>query len=795
MAAATVTAAAASLLGAVPATAAVSCASPVWKAQFYANTTFSGTPKRTACDTAINENYGTGDPAGVTLPRDNFSVRWTMSRNFGSGGPFTLYAAARDGVRVYVDGVRRIDMWRNVSTTQSRTVHVTIPSGTHTLRVDFVAWTGYANVKFSYAPLTSAGVDKVRPLAPTGVTAVYSATGRAATVRWARNPEMDLAGYRVYRRLSGSSTWTKVSGTALLTGTSATNTLPATGQTFYYEVRAVDKAGHESAGSTDRAVTTVDRTPPAAPFIEMDACPDNAPYAAPEFVTTTANRAGIAWYEAQRRNPATGAWTTVYSGAKGAFCDTGQPADGSRVTYRGRARDAAGNWSAYSPVTTVTLSDRTPPAAPGVRADYRSGVPHLVWTPVTGAVSYEVFQYDPATGGYLDALGARATTTGTDVVPHQQLDVGDWYRYAVRALDAAGNGSALREITLSMPERPGAPSPYGLRAMATGYGVVLTWYGADPWAADKDHLPTYLIERTDPATGDTVTLDKCAPYASDGPDVPPTSYPANVRYDTDPEYAAARDVVYSDCIEATGASETTYEYRIVAVDRYGHHSGPGAPVTITTADTRRPAPVVGLTAEPVPFGVRLSWSPPADDDVLGYYVWQSTTDPNTGETVWEKNCWAGESPSGTEMLCPTLPDGREHSYRVAATDAEFMDQGIDFFHTAEVSVTLPDTLPPGWSGTTITEDAYPDLYMSCGETIFDMPCGDFTDYRWERWDPGTGSWTTLTTGKVNSAAVYMDTTVHEDPMGLYYYRAVYSGGSGAEQVVRQSAFGIWGYRY
>jgi hypothetical protein len=68
VAAAAVAATAGSVLAAVPASAAVTCASPTWKAQFYANTTFSGTPKLTACDSAINENYGTGDPAGVSPP-------------------------------------------------------------------------------------------------------------------------------------------------------------------------------------------------------------------------------------------------------------------------------------------------------------------------------------------------------------------------------------------------------------------------------------------------------------------------------------------------------------------------------------------------------------------------------------------------------------------------------------------------------------------------------------------------------------------------------------------------------
>ncbi|MFI1567931.1 OB-fold domain-containing protein [Streptomyces sp. NPDC020490] len=75
---------------------------------------------------------------------------------------------------------------------------------------------------------------------------------------------MDGAGYRVYRRLS-TTQWAKVSGSSLLTCPSFVDAPPATGQTFLYEVRAVDKAGHESAGSADVTAVTVDRTGPAAP--------------------------------------------------------------------------------------------------------------------------------------------------------------------------------------------------------------------------------------------------------------------------------------------------------------------------------------------------------------------------------------------------------------------------------------------------------------------------------------------------------------------------------------------------
>jgi hypothetical protein len=63
------------------ASAAASCASPVYTRQFFANTTFSGTAKKTDCDNAIDQTW-TGAPASG-LPKDNFDVRWSVTRDFG----------------------------------------------------------------------------------------------------------------------------------------------------------------------------------------------------------------------------------------------------------------------------------------------------------------------------------------------------------------------------------------------------------------------------------------------------------------------------------------------------------------------------------------------------------------------------------------------------------------------------------------------------------------------------------------------------------------------------------------
>lgn len=773
------------------ASAATTCNSPVYKRQFFANTTFKGTAKKTDCDNAIDQTW-TGAPA-TGLPKDNFAVRWSVTRDFGSGGPFSLTATAQDGIRVYLDGTRRIDVWKNVSTTAKKTANVTVPSGRHTLRVDYVNWTGKATVKFAYAPRTSATVDKVKPLAPTGTAVSYDSAGNKAKLTWSKNQEMDLAGYRVYRRLKGTPFGTQPLRTT--TSLSYTDTPPPTGATYYYELRAYDKAGNESAGGADKAATTVDRTPPAAPFVEWDSCPDLAPYAAPQLVTTAANKADIAWYEMQRLDTATAKWITVYTGAKGAICDTSYPSDGSAVTYRGRARDAAGNWSAYSAATKFTTTDLTPPApVTDVRVEYRSGVPHLVWSPVAGAAAYQVLQLDPATGGWLDALPAKGTTKETDLAPGQLAAVADTYRYAVRSVDAKGNAAAPAEIPLTMADRTEAIPAFATTAGRFDEGVMIEWSSADPWTfGEGEPLLTYRITRTDRATGESTVVTGCKP--NDSQDLPLTDPKTYWTWTTGdaPEYAGDRQI-NGVCWDVSGASETTYDYTVVTIDPYGHESQPGPVATETTPDTERPAPVQNLAAEQIPLGVRLTWTPPADDDVTGYRVWQGVTDPETGTTEWKENCWTGKSLAGTEILCPTVPDGAAHTYKVAATDGSPLIPwyaGPEAFHPAELSVTLPDTRPPGWTGTEVQEDQYPELYVGCSESSGLGDCGRFASYRVERWDPASAAYLTLAEGTLYDAVFFMDKTVHEDTLGLYYYRVVRLDAAGAEAATTSTAYGVW----
>ncbi|MFI0787477.1 PA14 domain-containing protein [Streptomyces lydicus] len=626
LAAAVVLAATGGLLTATAGTAeaAVTCASPVFQRTFYANTTFSGTPKKTDCDSVIDQNWGAGAPA-TGLPSNDFGVRWTVTRDFGSGGPFQFAAEARDGIRVYLDGVRKIDLWKNVSTSQTKTANVTVPSGSHTLRIDYVNWTGAANVKFTYNPRTSADADKVKPLTPSGTSLSYSSY--SAKFSWTANKEMDLAGYRVYRRLKGSAYPPEPLATT--TSTSYTDTtLPKTGATHYYEVRAFDRAGNESAGTADMALTTADRTAPAAPKgVEKNWAMGNVENVSLFWDGNT--ESDLAGYRVYRSigKPVAVTAANLVSGStpvSGPGFREALPQTGDWYYYVVTAVDVHGNESAPSGTTNEFMTqDRTPPAetALNARAEESEAGITLTWDASEATsedfVGYRVYRSSaPRTEGKTrELVGERVRGTSfTD----RTATPGTTYHYWVVAADEAGcQGVPSVDMEMHVQGNTTAPPAVsGLTVTPSENGVSLSWD-----ASDDPGLDHYKILRGRLVDGKWAYK--------------PLLNPANFQ----PwEFTGTR---HHDLTTADGEE---VRYAVIAVDLYGNALTPegGAMTAEVTELDLRPdsdatpaatgAPLTTLGAQSYGDHGWISWisSPEADESGrrptgLNVYRWNPDT--------------------------------------------------------------------------------------------------------------------------------------------------------------------------
>ncbi|MGW3409424.1 PA14 domain-containing protein [Streptomyces sp. NPDC000888] len=506
------------IAAAAPASAATTCASPVYKRQFFAKTTFSGTPKKTDCDAAIDQNWGTSAPASG-LPANNFGVRWTVTRDFGSGGPFSLPVSTQDGIRVYLDGTRKVDLWKNVSTTVKKTVNITIPAGKHTLRVDYVNWTGTANVKFTYTPRTTATVDKVKPLTPTGPAVTYDKTTGKAKLTWSKNKEMDLAGYRVYRRLKGAAFPAKPLATT--TSTSYTDsTLPVTGEAYYYyEVRAYDKAGNESTGTADKLVTTADLTAPAVPTgLET---PLSLSGIRIEWTAVT----GASSYRVYRAPSGSSSYVAIGAPTTNSYVDT-SAVEESTYSYQVTALDTAGNESARSAAIKATRPDSTaPPAVTGLTVTPTEYGFSLDWdpNPAPDLGRYVVYRGEllgddeekVCSVHEVEWLSADTTSYEYATLPDGEeaclfVDAYDdnWWS----AWKTTGEANIITATELDMTPSVATPEGSPLELDASGAegdeGNYLDWN----WSASSQETTGYRVYRWNPATE---TYEKIADLGSD----------------------------------------------------------------------------------------------------------------------------------------------------------------------------------------------------------------------------------------------------------------------------------------
>ena len=255
--------------------------------------------------------------------------------------------------------------------------------------------------------------------------------------------------------------------------------------------------------------------------------------------------------------------STVTSGTT--YNDTGLTA-GTTYTFAVSARDTAGNESAKSTpdvATTLTLpTDTTAPSIPGnlIATSISASQINLSWQASTdnvGVTGYTIYRCSG--NGCTPTVAIGTVTTGT-AFQNTSLTAATTYTYAVSAMDAAGNDSALSvpatATTQTAPTDTTAPTvPAGLGATATSSSQInLSWQ----------------------ASTDNVGVTGYSIYRCSGTGCSPTTKVGTVTSGT--------------AFSNTGlAANTAYTYALAASDAAGNESSKSSSATATTL------PVVGST--------------------------------------------------------------------------------------------------------------------------------------------------------------------------------------------------------
>ncbi len=125
-------------------TAAPPVAISGWRGEYFNNRNLEGNPVTVRDDDRINFDWSGKSPV-EGVPAENFSVRWTISREL-TAGTYRFSIWVDDGVRMWVDDRLIIDDWREGGA-RNVVVDLNLTRGTHTARVEYFQGLGSALIQ------------------------------------------------------------------------------------------------------------------------------------------------------------------------------------------------------------------------------------------------------------------------------------------------------------------------------------------------------------------------------------------------------------------------------------------------------------------------------------------------------------------------------------------------------------------------------------------------------------------------------------------------------------------------
>src|SRR5467141_707197 len=292
---------------------------------------------------------------------------------------------------------------------------------------------------------TPAPPDTTPPTAPTNLNATAASASQINLAWTASTDNVGVTGYRVERcQGAACSNFAQISTP---TGTTFSDTGLTASASYSYRVRATDAAGNLSLYSSTATASTMagpDTIPPSAPT-NLTATPSSATQINLVWTASTDN-VGVTGYMVERcAGAGCSNFAQIATPTATTFSDMGLTASTS-YSYRVRATDAAGNFSAYSSTASVSTPappDTTPPTAPTNLTAIAATATriNISWTASTDNVGVTGYMVERCLGAACSNFAQIATPT-TTTFNDTGLTASTSYSYRVRATDAAGNLSS-----------------------------------------------------------------------------------------------------------------------------------------------------------------------------------------------------------------------------------------------------------------------------------------------------------------------------------------------------------------
>jgi fibronectin type 3 domain-containing protein len=336
------------------------------------------------------------------------------------------------------------------------------------------------------------------PDPPVSLTA--TAGDGVVNLDWPNSPEVDIAGYTVYRSATSGGPYSAITG-SLLTSSSHADSGVVNGTTYHYVVTATDTAAQESGQSPEAQATPADMTPPSPPTGLAAVAGD----AVVDLDWDDHVESDVQGYHVYRATQSGG----PYARLTGAFITVSAYQDSSVVnglTYH-YAVTALDDWStpnesARSAEVSAAPEDSTPPVAPsGVSATANGESIDLDWNDNAEGdlAGYSVLRGGQSGGPYTalnDAplvSSSYADLTAPSGVPQF---------YVITATDTMDNVSPQSvEVSATAQDITPPAVPTGLTATPSALSVTLHWN-----LGLEGDLAGYHVERSSTSGGAATRL-------------------------------------------------------------------------------------------------------------------------------------------------------------------------------------------------------------------------------------------------------------------------------------------------
>ncbi len=126
-----------------------------WYAEYFSNTTLSGSPGLTRYESELAHDWGTGGP-GSGIPNDGFSARFTQDLWF-DGATYRFTYRSDDGLRLWINDALVIDSWGDHAA-EWKTRDYAVSGGTARVRIEYYEAWGTALMQVGWEKLQSGAV-------------------------------------------------------------------------------------------------------------------------------------------------------------------------------------------------------------------------------------------------------------------------------------------------------------------------------------------------------------------------------------------------------------------------------------------------------------------------------------------------------------------------------------------------------------------------------------------------------------------------------------------------------------